>query len=189
MPSFSGSRRRRPGDRVSKPAARPVLRRLRRAHRLLAAGDAAAAARILEGLARGAQTRRRPRAGRLLLQAGYAQLAAGNHDRAVGLIQEGLSEIAEHEESGRLAAAARRALRALEAHGMGERAGKLRGELLVIDPTLDLSSGAAMVIPPAPGLPPTCPRCGGPVHPDEVQRAQSGAALCAYCGLSLEPPG
>lgn len=185
MPLLPGSRRRRPRNRGLRGAARPPLRRLRRAHRLLAVGEAEAAARIFERLGRAAQSRGLFQAAPLLLEAGMAFLQAGDQGRALELIEGGLGLIADNPGGPRAAPAVRRALRALEGHGMGGEADRLRAELL----------GDRFPIPSAgpgnprsqarSGLPAACPHCGGPVRPEELEDLQSERIYCLYCGLSL----
>jgi hypothetical protein len=184
MPVIPGPRP-QSGGRSFGRATRPVLRRLRRAYGLLAAGEPEAAGRILEQLARGAQARNFPRAAPLLLEAGRAHLMAGGSAQAIDLIQDALSQLSEARGGRRLAAAARRALQALEAHGMGEEAERLRRALVEKHPSVDFSSSAAEDGRPVRELPASCPHCGGPVRPDELERGEGAAAFCAYCGLSL----
>jgi hypothetical protein len=185
MPLLPGSRRRRPRNRGMRGPARPALRKLRRAHRLLAAGNPEAAALIFERLGRAAQSRGLVRAAPLRLEAGMAFLQAGDRNRARELIEDGLGLVADNRGGPRAASAARRALQALEAHGMGEDAVRLRAELF----------GDASPLP-SPGsgdrpgrtksdLPPTCPHCGGPVRPEELEDPGGGLVYCMYCGLSL----
>jgi hypothetical protein len=161
------------------------LRRLQRAHTLLALGEARRAAAILWKLAESGRRRRRPEAGLLFIEAGRAHLQAGEDNLAMQALRQGLGLLAARGQMRRLEAVGGRVLERLRDLGMISEAAALRSEFLGRYPQLDFTRRRTIVLGPLAELPPVCPHCGAPIRPDELVHNGSGTVICAYCGLSI----
>ncbi|MGD2253189.1 MAG: hypothetical protein PVF70_09785 [Anaerolineales bacterium] len=168
------------------PAARRALKRLNRAHQLMAQGEYAQAAIIYEELAESAERQAVRRSPQLNLQAGMAWLKAGEKERALARLRQGLLQMLRLGQTQRFQAAAHRILTELRNYGMAEQAQALEAELKRELSGLGLTLTAPASKPGRPHLPAKCPSCGGNVRRDEVEWLDAGTAVCDYCGSTLE---
>lgn len=163
------------------------INRLRSAHQLYDMGNFFDAAVVFEELASLAESRSRPRAPQLLLQAGRAYAKAGEHKTGYDLLLRGLRLMAERGQQRRLIATSARILRAMEGQGDHKQATKLKRAIDQLMDEYGLEIPPTSPSPARPKLPPKCPQCGGSVHPDEVKWHSDQTAVCVYCGSILEP--
>ena len=193
MPVF----RRRPlpprwrGARGLAPAGQQALLRLQQAHRLMAEGQYAQAARLFGELGNEAAARAIPRAPQLNLQSGRAWVLAGDPTRGQPRFRQGLRLMAQLGQLERLPVVARRLLDELHARGLTAEAEALEAELRASLPGLDLHGpiAAPAAEPSRRCLPLKCPYCGGSAHPDSVDWIDEASATCGYCGSVLETEG
>ncbi|HET7009506.1 MAG TPA: hypothetical protein VFI11_01920 [Anaerolineales bacterium] len=167
-----------PGGPI-RPVARPILRRLRRAHRLIAEGVYAEGAAELETIADIATTRNTPRAALLTVEAGLAWIMAGEWKRGLDLAHRGLSSARQAGDEARLAILRDRVVDTLRKAGHSAEA----------DATLRMfatQSEAPVGVRPRTDLPTQCPQCGGSVRPDQVEWIDEATAACDYCGSVLK---
>jgi hypothetical protein len=157
---------------------------LRRANQMMSAGDYAGAASALEQLGRAAEARGGPRAPFFHIQAGRAQVMAGQAGLAVESLERGLGLFATRGQFGKVNNFALRILAELSQRGLANEAKLIADYVKTLMP--DFQAGAA-----APGqakrplLPTNCPGCGAPVHPDEVDWVDEVTAECAFCGTPV----
>lgn len=169
----------------------PLMERLEEAHRLLQEEQYARAALAFEELARGAQIRDPNRAPQFYLQASRACIMNGEVDRAMRLVYHGLGLLAADERWLRFIKFHDQVQAELRAHGLTSQADALQpwyAQTLVPSQ----GSSAAQETPPAPQhpLPPvTCPACGGPLRPDEIEWVDAVTAECPFCGNLMRPEG
>ncbi len=175
----------RPG-RAPGPIAEAALLRLRQAHARMAEGDYAQAATLFGELADSAAVHGLPRAPQLALQAGRAWLLAGDMQRSLPRLRQGLTLLVETGQPGRLPAAAGRVLGELRARGHPAEAESLEAELRALVPGLALATMPAAPGPTRRRLPAKCPSCGGSVRPDAVQWLDDNTAECEYCGSTIQ---
>jgi hypothetical protein len=181
--------RRRPFRRGIRRPVTPrrdaALRRLQKAHQLLAEGSYKEASLIFKDLAEAAERRGIPRAPQLFLQAGNAALKGGEPKHAVALVTHGLHLMARMGQYRRLPVATRRVLDELQEHGLQDEREALEKEMQQILAKQELSLTS---IPQTqkPRLPTKCPQCGGIIRPQEVEWIDDRSASCDYCGSILE---
>ena len=181
--------RRRPFRRGIRRAIAPrrqaALRRLQKAHQLMAEGSFNEAGKIFEALASAAAKRGVPRAPQLFLQAGGAALKADDHDHGVALFTRGLHLMEKMGQFHRLPAASRRVLDELQAFGLHNEREAMENEInqALAQQGLSLSSATQ---PQKGRLPGKCPQCAGIVHPREVDWIDDTTANCDYYGSILE---
>ncbi|NIS79433.1 MAG: hypothetical protein GTO14_04310 [Anaerolineales bacterium] len=176
--------RRRP--LASSPAARRALKKLRQAHTMMAQGNPADAATIFADLADAAVIRGIPRAPQLNLQAGRAWIEAGEVDKGLARVRDGLQRMATMGQFGRLPIVGRRVLDELLRRGLSQEATLVETDLQRLLATVGLSLADASGKSPVPRLPTKCNYCGGSVIPDEVDWLDDQLAACSYCGSPLE---
>ncbi|RME87704.1 MAG: hypothetical protein D6770_08745 [Anaerolineae bacterium] len=154
---------------------------LRRANAWMAAGEYLAAAEAFERLARGAETRRLPRAPHLYLRAGQARILAGETAQGMEHIRYGLEMLAARGQWPALHRIGRRVVRELNERGLNAEAQQIETYLEETLPEMPagtpMSAARRKVT-----LPTHCPACGGPLRPDEVEWLDDVTAECAYCG-------
>jgi len=157
---------------------RPVIRRLRRAHAFLQAGQQAEAAEVFESVADEAADQGLPPAAPLSVEAGTAWILAGEVERGLALAERGLDWLREGEAGTRLAILRDRVVAALRQTGHAAEATALAQKY---------AGGAPAPPPPTRAhLPAACPHCGGRVRPDEVEWIDPATAVCDYCGSVLK---
>ncbi len=155
---------------------------LRRANQLMSAGDFAGAASALEQLARAAEARGGPRAPFFYIQTGRAQVMGGQASAAMNNLERGLGLFATRGQFGKLQNFGTRLIAELNQRGLAKEAGQLADYVKTLAP--NVASGAAGMAKRAP-LPTTCPGCGAPIHPDEVDWIDEITAECAFCGTPV----
>ena len=143
------------------------------------------AARLFEELAEPAKHRAPRRAPQLFLQAGVAWLKAGEAEKALARLREGLFLMGRLGLTQRMHAASHRVLAELRQHELDQEADALKADLEKEFPALDLARPAAAA-PARAHLPARCPYCGGNVRSDEVEWIDDHTAACDYCGSTLE---
>lgn len=196
MPLFRRRRppRRRPPfwrqpPRPLSPAARKALQRLRQAHELMTNGKHAEAAVIFDELAAGASKRDLPRAPQLLLQAGRAWIEAGETERGIANLKDGLNLMEKMKQFRRLPIVSQRVIDELRDRGFTNQANEIEAEIKVTLATHGLSFAAVPGAMGKPRLPAKCPYCGGNVLPDELEWIEERYPSCTYCGSLLEAKG
>jgi hypothetical protein len=183
MPEKKGSTQdRRPPYRHRNPD--PVRRLLRRAHQMMEVGKHTDAANIFENLAQKAEDRGKLRhAPYLYLQAGRANLLAGNAGSGSDLIQHGLSILGIEKRWSALARSGKRVLDELQGFGFFAFAEEVSSFLIS---TLPESVHNILESPQKTRtLPLTCPECYGVLWPEEVESIDSDAVECPYCGAAI----
>jgi hypothetical protein len=179
---FLGRRRLRPrwfrGGSI-RPLATPVIRRLRRAHNMVAAGEFGEGAAELEAIAQQAAAKGIPMAALLMVEAGLAWIQGGEVSRGVALAERGLAWVSEGEAGTRLAMLRDRVGDTLRKAGYSAEAEAILKSFEVAEAT-----------PQQPAvrkdLPGECPQCGGIVRTDEVEWIDDSSAVCDYCGSILK---
>jgi hypothetical protein len=177
----------KPGPGMAAPRNR-AHRELERAHLLMEKGDYANAAELFERLARTAYDKGRLRqAPRLFLQTGKAYILAGDSDRGSENLRQGLSILVSAQKWQILHNAGNRVVEELEQWGHNDLAAEYKTWL---DETLPGGTQSYKEINQGirgqrPQLPLTCPSCGGPIRPDDVEWLDATTAECPYCGGGL----
>ena len=169
---------------------RRVPLKLQQAHQLFEQGEYDKAAILFEELGDGAIRRGFHQAPQLYFQAGRSLIMAGVTDEGVLKIQTGLNIFMKQKRWLDLSRTLRRIVRDMQEQGLEEQAEEL--ENWVRD---QLPEGAGITRMPRDGsgtdqakhpkLPLQCPTCGGPVHPGDIEWADSETAVCDYCGNML----
>ncbi len=154
---------------------------LRRANRLMAAGDFAAAADAYEQFARAAEARRGPRAPMIYLQAGRASLLSNQTPRGMADFTQGLNLFAGRGQFAKVFNVGNRIVNELKERGLNKEADEI-GALVQ-----QLLAGKTGFSAPTfsgkrPSLPTHCPSCGAALRADEVEWLDETTAECAYCG-------
>lgn len=155
---------------------------LRRANQLMSSGDFAGAASALEQLARAAEARGGPRAAFFYVQTGRAQVMAGQTAIAMDNLQRGLGLFATRGQFGKLINFGNRLVAELTQRGLASEARKLTEYMKTLAPDFSAGDAAHAKRPP---LPTTCPGCGAPLRPDEVDWTDEITAECAFCGTPV----
>ena len=195
MPIFRRRRprRRRPlfkqRTRPRSPVARAALKRLQQAHELMANEKPAEAAVIFDEMAEKASERDIPRAPQLFLQAGRAWIEAGDSERGISRLKDGLELMVKMRQLRRLPIVNQRVITELRDRGFTEQANELEVEISTVLTTHGLSSADAPSMGSKPRLPTKCPYCGGSVIPNDVEWVDEHWATCTYCGSPLEDEG
>lgn len=192
-------RRRRPPMRRPMHPRRPARpgmaaprnrahKELERAHHLMERGDYANAAELFERLARNAYDKGKMRqAPRLFLQAGKANILAGDLQQGEHMLRQGLEIIATAQKWQILHNAGNRAIDELEQWGHSELAADFKKWLDETLPggSVSFRQAQGLIREQRPQLPLTCPSCGGPIRPDDVEWLDARTAECPYCGSGL----
>lgn len=181
-------RRRRPLGRRIRPVpagpGRQARRMLARAHRALETGDHKRAADIFVRLARGAEDRGLMKhAPNLFLQAGRANLLAGNQEEALGFLKHGLTLFANAKRWPALNIAGKRVVDNLRENGMDESAQEISEWLktTLADHPIERHAPRSQK-----QLPSKCEFCGATVRSDEIEWIDANSVECVYCGSSLK---
>jgi hypothetical protein len=160
-----------------------------KANQLFSRGEYLKSAKIFEKLAEEVFSRGGPRAPQLFIQAGRAQLFAGQVDTGMVLVKKGLNQLFIEERWPQLRRLGRRAFAVLEELRYFEQAKELRSWLAEslpaksegeIEAFSELRTRAKSRQRPV--LPVACPSCGGGVHSDEVEWVNEQKAECSFCG-------
>lgn len=187
-------RRRRPlpmGGRPQRRPARPGIQRVQRAEELFRQGDYDQSAYLFAELAEGASRRGMMEpAGNMHLRAARSFLEGGDIEESMRHARLGLNTFREAGRMDRVGQALPRVLAALERHGYGEEAVRLRQEMGNVPPPAGRMPGAGRR-PRRGALPAKCPSCGAAMNSDEVEWSDPFTASCAYCGtpVKTEQPG
>lgn len=178
--------------RPANPFQAAALQQLEQANQFLAEGRPAQAAAIFAQLAGTVEARSNlRRAANLQMQATRAFAQVPDGAAALEHAQKGLQLFQAAGLPGQASLAYGRIVAALRARG-------LTAEAVQLERAFAGTLGAAPSQPVAPTaaavrLPAQCPKCGGPIRPDEVDwleapgGASEPAAECPYCGSPLYP--
>jgi len=161
---------------------------LERAHHLMERGNYANAAELFERLARTAYDKGKLRqAPRLFLQAGKANILAGDLQQGEEMLRQGLEILALSQKWQFLNNAGARVIDELEQWGHSDLAAEFKTWLEETLPEGRDSYHQAMGSNRGqrPQLPLTCPSCGGPIRPDDVEWLDARTAECPYCAGGL----
>jgi uncharacterized Zn-finger protein len=162
------------------------LKELRRAHQLLESGDHANAAVLFERLAASAHDRGVIRlAPQLYFQAGRARLLSGDLEEGKKQILVGLGLLADEERWDTLQRSGGRLEQEIPDMGytqLAEEVGRWIEDALTKEDAPSLKKRTSEAEAQRRGLPLTCPKCAGPLHPVDVDWFDSKAAECPYCG-------
>jgi hypothetical protein len=168
------------------PAARRAIESLQRAHALMDQGKPGEAAVIFEALADKAIARGVPRAPQLCLQAGRAWIEAGEVERGIQRLREGIQLFGSLGQLQRLPLIGQRILTELRARGLTEQAAALEADIQALLAEKGITMTAQTGLASKPRLPAKCSYCGGNVLPNEVEWIDERCAACDYCGSLLE---
>jgi hypothetical protein len=157
---------------------------LKRANELLAAGDYPGAASTFAQLAANADGRNGPAAPFFHIQAGRANLLAGQKSAGYDEIKKGLVLLAERRRFPRLYKAGNRVIGELKQNAMTKEADDLTAWMKTALP-IGFTPPPGLEPAKKPTLPTKCPSCGAAVHPDEVEWMDDVTAECAYCGSAV----
>lgn len=161
---------------------------LERAHHLMERGKYANAAELFERLARAAYDKGILRqAPRLFLQAGKANILAGDLQQGEEMLRQGLEILATSQKWQILNNAGSRVIDELEQWGQSDLARKFEKWLEETLPggSDNYPQARGSIREQRPPLPLTCPSCGGPIRPDDVEWLDARTAECPYCGGGL----
>ena len=159
------------------PAVPPLLRR---AHRMMAAGDYADAAAAFHDLARKAEDRFPERAPMLYLEAGRASVLAEQAKQGVSHFRSGLTLLATQQRFQRLQTIGSRIVDELRERGLSAEADEI-AELLKNNLPAKIKADSS--VPAKRGTLPThCPSCGAAIRLNEVDWLDDVTAECDYCG-------
>jgi len=151
-------------------------------------GDYVNAADLFERLARSAYDKGMLRqAPRLFLQTGKAYILAGDKVNGSDNLRQGLEILAIAEKWQILHNAGSRVVDELEQWGHDDLANQFKDWL---NQTLpggrdNFKHVNQDIRGQHPQLPLTCPSCGGPIRPDDVEWLDATTAECPYCGSGL----
>ncbi|MBT3336987.1 MAG: hypothetical protein HN855_05700 [Anaerolineae bacterium] len=166
---------RRPFRRAGPQRVPPELRR---ANELMDAGHHAQAAVAFEQIARRADARRGPRAPHFHLRAGRAYIFAGDTQKGMPHLKQGLAAIAAKKHWEPLQNFGQRAVDELSELGYQTESDEIAAYLAEKLPTGTASPAKARS---RPTLPTHCPGCGAPLRTDEVEWIDQKTAECIYC--------
>ncbi len=185
-----------PGRGAGSGAGVGMNRPLMRATRLKQNGNFRMAAELFERLSETAQQRGRPkRAGHLYLQAAHCRLLAGQRDRGIELLNQGMHLLEQTQSWPALHRIGPIMVSELERLGYAEAARTLQAWLEQVLKGHPMPAvQPAGILPGAPGaaqaysprLPASCPACGAPVRPDQTSWIDNQTAECLYCGGILQ---
>jgi hypothetical protein len=159
-------------------------RGVEQARELLDQGHFSAAASAFEELAVAAEARSGPGAPMLYIQAGRAQVLAGQPTAGLDYLKKGLQLLAERGRWVRFQRLSRRITAELRQAGLNSEADDLAHFT-----ELALPKGIHFAAAPAfghrPSLPTHCPSCGAAIKPDEADWIGENTVECDYCGSPI----
>jgi hypothetical protein len=158
---------------------------LRRANELSQIGDYASAALIFEDFSRRAVTRNGPRAPWFLIQAGRMRILAGEVPLGMEHLLQALHLFAGRGQWNRLSNSGHRLVEELKQRGLVEESGKIEAMLRSNLPTGFVASSGIGTGSIRQILPTNCPKCGAPLHTDEIEWTDEITAECPYCGNAI----
>jgi len=159
------------------------LHALRQAHSCLNAGDFPEAGEAYLRLAETAETSGLGRTTQFYLLSATAFINGGEVGRGMDLAKKGVGSMVRSGYSRTSRWACRRFLADLLAMGLNQEAARFNGWLSGLpDDSAQERTEMAQEKPARVPLPLTCPSCGGPLRPDEVEWVDSITAECTFCG-------
>ena len=175
----------RPRGRGNAPTPHPVLQR---ANELMAIENYKGAARTFENLAKSANSRNGPAAPHLFIQAGRANILAGQITAGMTLVQMALKLFAGRQDWLKFRRNRRRVVRELRESGHENEADELM-TFMADELPADLDAAANELQPDIQpvararaALPTNCQECGAPLSINEVEWVDENTAECPYCG-------
>jgi hypothetical protein len=175
----------RPRGKGVGPTPHPMLQR---ANELMAIKDYTGAARAFEDLANAASSRNGPAAPHLYLQAGRANIQAGQVATGMTQIQIALKLFAGRGDWLKFQRNRRRVVEELRSSGLENEANAVMDFLAEELPADMNATGNEPQHDPKPvararaTLPTKCPECGAPLRIDKVDWVDENSAECPYCG-------
>lgn len=163
---------------------RRTTSRILRAHRLLNRGRPARAAGLFSEATNALERMGRPAPPMLYIEAGRAQLQAGQPDLAGASYERGLQVLIDDGRADRLQSLGRLAIAELETAGFDQLPAQLGRK---VEQAIQ-AAGTSTIAPlaeRAARLPAKCPYCGGSVRSTEVDWLTPEEPACAYCGSPL----
>ncbi|MGD0611810.1 MAG: hypothetical protein ABSB41_09875 [Anaerolineales bacterium] len=161
------------------------LQTLNRANQLVAAGQPDQAAPLFAGLASTMETTNHPRrAANLHAQAAHAYADSQQEQDALIQARAALTLFLQYQMNQRSPVFYTNITRKLTAHGMKNAAATLAQEFG------NRVGPMPATAPPAPSrgkLPTNCPKCGGPLHPNEANWIDANTVECEYCSALIQP--
>jgi len=156
---------------------------LRQANSCMNHGDYLEAGEAFRRLAETAEPANRSRTVQFYLQAASAFIRAGDVSRAMDLAKNGVECMVRLGYPRTSRWACRRFLYELESLGLNQEAARFTGWLSGIpdEPAPERTQAVQEKHARVP-LPVSCPSCGGPLRPDEVEWVDSITAECTFCG-------
>ncbi len=163
---------------------------LQRANALMAGGQPRQAAELYDELAQMAEARAMPKRVALLnVQAARAWLAAGDEQAAVERAKRGLGAFIALGQGARVARLLPEVTARLRQRGYVQAADELERDLQAQLARAGIDAAAVASVGAAVGrgsLPASCPHCGAPLRPDEVEWVDRASAECPYCGMIVK---
>lgn len=163
---------------------------LQRANVLMVGGQPREAAALYDELAQIAEAHTMPRRAALLhIQAARAWLAAGDGQAAIERAKRGFGAFIALGQGARVARLLPEVTARLRQRGYAQAADALERDLQAqlahagIDPASVAPAGAGVQ---QGVLPASCPHCGAPLRPDEVEWVDAASAECPYCGMIVK---
>jgi len=161
------------------------LQTLNQANQLVAGGQPGQAAPLFAGLAGAMEASNHPRrAANLHAQAAHAYADGQQEQEALTQARAALTLFLQYKMLQRSPVFYANITRKLNARGMKNAAAALAQEF----------GGRVGPVPgplPAPSsrgkLPTNCPKCGGPLHPNEANWIDANTVECDYCGALIQP--
>jgi endogenous inhibitor of DNA gyrase (YacG/DUF329 family) len=158
---------------------------LQRANQLYHDGDYYGAALIFEDFSRRALARNGPRASWFLLQAGRMRIQAGEVQVGMEHVTQALHLFVERGQWDRLSKSGNRLLGELNQQGLFEQASQIEKIMKASLPVGFVASSGMDNETVSRILPSNCPKCGAPLHKDEVEWMDKITAECPYCGNAV----
>ena len=176
----------RPLRRVQVGSITPALQR---ANQLMASGHYTEAVGLLEQFANGILACNGPRAPWFSLQAGQANILAGQVPQGVAHIHMRLSLFAARGQTQRRYHTGLRFVSEIKARGLTAEATQIEGYIKTTLPAGSLPELGTGMGKPKPALPTVYPGCGGLIRSDKVECADELTAECPYCASSVRAQG
>jgi hypothetical protein len=164
------------------------LATMAQANQLIADGQAAKAAQMLDQLAQEVESRGRPRPAAIFhAQAAHAYAASKNEPAALAQARVALDQFIQLNMARRVSRFYDNIVSKLRANGMASAAGMLKQEYG--DKVKPFRSYAPASPAQGKRLPSNCPHCGAAARSDEVDWIDGQSAECNYCGGVIQTEG
>ncbi len=166
------------------PLTAPQLEQMVQANQLLAQGKKLEAGAIFAGVADELKDSNHPRrAANVYTRAAHAYADGNDASNALACSRQALSLFIQNKMARRAAMFYTNITRKMSAHGMKEAEVALRGEFA--DKVAGQTFEPRQAPHPHGTLPTDCPKCGAPVHGDDVNWVDEHTVECEYCGALI----